>query len=186
MDSKSFSTYPCDQLFLLLLTLLKAIPIFCHLLRGLEIAIPFIVRQTQLSRRSISNTDLNISMEWKLIKSFSLLALGIWLSTLSTLNFSLGFFVGLLCAPLAFLLPSERLANRHIWPVLVAIALMQLISPLNWFYLISRLEFGVGVSELATLYRFGWKIWGSWTPLVWWCIWWPAWLAGLVVVASPD
>ena len=62
---------------------------------------------------------------------------------------------------------------------------MQLISPLNWFYLIGRLEFAKSAIELARFYRFAWKVWGAWTPFVWWCIWWPAWVAGLVVLMAP-
>jgi glycosylphosphatidylinositol transamidase len=125
------------------------------------------------------------STDSQLIKSFSLLALGICLSTLSTLNFSLGFFVGVICSPLAFIQPTT-ISGRRTWITVVAVIVMQLVSPLNWFYLVSRQEFGQGVSELALMYLFAWKVWGAWTPLVWWCIWWPAWVAGLVVLAAPS
>ena len=57
---------------------------------------------------------------------------------------------------------------------------MQLISLVE-FVLVdckSRVS-GQDVRELARVYRFAWKVWGAWTPLVWWCVWWPAWLAGL-------
>lgn len=136
------------------------------------------------SLRLLSNND-NMSADSRLVKTFSLLALGICLSTLSTLNFSLGFFIAVLCSPLAFLEPIANLTNRPFWLLILAFLAMQLISPLNWFHLIANLEFGEHVSGLARIYRFAWKVWGAWTPLVWWCIWWPTWLAGLVVLASP-
>jgi len=97
----------------------------------------------------------------------------------------LGFFIGVLCSPLAFLQPIFNLSKQRTLIILVAFLGMQLISPLNWFHLIAKVEFGQDVVELARIYRFAWKVWGAWTPLVWWCVWWPAWLAGLVVLASP-
>ena len=118
-----------------------------------------------------------------MIQIFSLLALGISLSTLSTLNFSLGFFVGVLCAPLAFLAPLPKRKRYHGLILVFSFAVMQIFSPLNWFYLISHLQFRTHVSDVAQLYRFAWKIWGTWTPFVWWCIWWPAWVTGLVYLA---
>lgn len=167
------------------LTILKWINSFCFFIRLLEVATPFIFRRAQLSRLASSGPPYRESTDSRLIKSFSLLALGMWLSTLSSLNFSLGFFVGALCSPLAFLKPIMSPTKHQIWIIISAVLVMQLISPLNWFYLIARLEFGESVSKLARLYRFAWKVWGAWTPLVWWCIWWPAYLAGLVVLASP-
>ncbi|RWA03189.1 hypothetical protein EKO27_g11916, partial [Xylaria grammica] len=33
---------------------------------------------------------------------------------------------------------------------------------------------------------FGWDVWGLYIPLVVWCVWWPAWLVGsLVVLGQP-
>jgi GPI-anchor transamidase subunit GAA1 len=165
---------------------MKPISVLCNIIRVLEIVIPFTLRQTQISRMSKlpSPSSLDISGETRLIKSFSLLALGIFLSTLSTLNFSLGFFLGVLCSPLAFLRPVG--VSRHsVVVTILAIVVMQLISPLNWFYFVSKLEYRQDVLKVAQMYRFAWKVWGTWTPLVWWCIWWPAWLVGLVVLAAP-
>src|SRR6185369_6907034 len=45
------------------------------------------------------------SQQYQLTKSFSLLLLGMFLSSLATLNFSLAFLVGLLAAPLTYLQP---------------------------------------------------------------------------------
>lgn len=107
------------------------------------------------------------------------------LSTLSTLNFSLGIFVGVLSSPLAFVKPLGDTSKSRSLKIIGAIVVMQLISPLNWFYLIGRLEFAKSAIDLARFYRFAWKVWGAWTPFVWWCIWWPAWVAGLVVLMAP-
>jgi glycosylphosphatidylinositol transamidase len=143
-------------------------------IRLVEIALPLILRNVQTSRLTPQNTDS------KLLKTFSLLTLGMSLSTLSTLNFSLGFFIGTLCAPLTFLSPV-----RNSSLLLLAFLGMQLVSPVNWVHVVAQWRFGGGVGELAQLYRFAWKVLGVWTPLVWWVVWWPAWVAGLVVLASP-
>ena len=45
------------------------------------------------------------AQQYHLIKSFSLLLLGLFLSALATLNFSLAFLVGLLAAPLTHMQP---------------------------------------------------------------------------------
>ena len=167
-----------------MLTSLQSVSVFTLFIRLLEITIPFVLRRGQ-SSRLISMHGSHMSTDSRLIKTFSLLALGICISTLSTLNFSLGFFIAVLSSPLAFLQPIVDRADRRIWLTVIIFIAMQLISPLNWFHLISKLEFGEPISELARMYRFAWKVWGAWTPLVWWCIWWPAWLAGLVVLTSP-
>ena len=167
-----------------LLTISKSISVFTFVIRAVELVTPLTLRQAQFSRLTPTTTS-NGSTNSLLIKSFSLLALGICLSTLSTLNFSLGFFIGVLCSPLVFLRPVSNLSNRGIWITGLAIVAMQLISPLNWFRLIAKLQFGEHMIDLARMYRFAWKVWGAWTPLVWWCVWWPAWLAGLVVLLSP-
>ncbi|SLM37145.1 rhomboid protein 2 [Lasallia pustulata] len=123
-----------------------------------------------------------------LIKSFSLLLLGMFLSTLATLNFSLAFLVGLLSAPLSFLgpLPSpsstqDARAKQNIAHWLPRSALLHLLSPpavlfaCCWFW-------GVGVGDVLIEAAFGWKVWGMWTQVVVWCVWWPAWLVGAVFV----
>lgn len=124
-----------------------------------------------------------------LIKSFSLLLLGMFLSTLATLNFSLAFLIGILSAPLSFLgpLPSPSSAqdasakqNMAYW--LPSSALLHVLSPpavlfgCCWFW-------GVGVGEVLIEAAFGWKVWGMWTQVVVWCVWWPAWLVGAVFVS---
>lgn len=132
-----------------------------------------------------------------LAKCISLLLLGMFLATLSTLNFSLALLVGLFSTPLSFLgtppiadpSPSfvpyaassfgESTKSRKI----LASVLLHLLSPpvvafagCSWW--------GVDVGEMLLEAAFGWTVSGLWTQVVVWCIWWPAWLVG-AVVASP-
>jgi glycosylphosphatidylinositol transamidase len=41
---------------------------------------------------------------------------------------------------------------------------------------------GVGVGSVLQETAFGWHVWGMYTPVVVWCVWWPAWLVGSVLV----
>lgn len=117
------------------------------------------------------------AQQYDLIKSFSLLLLGMFLSSLATLNFSLAFLVGLLASPLTYMQPAPRSAATR----LLATLLLNLLSPLAvlagcsfWWQL--------DISEALRLAAFGWDIWGMYTAVVLWCVWWPAWLVGSVLV----
>ncbi|KAI0389013.1 Glycosylphosphatidylinositol:protein transamidase, GAA1 component [Xylariaceae sp. FL0594] len=128
-----------------------------------------------------------------LLRSFSLLLLGMFLSSLATLNFSLAFLVGLFSTPLTFAQPWPSNATaRHGYT-----ALLQLVSPASvvlagaaaYAWTAGRLaETGDLRSVLTALQRvleeasFGWEVWGLYIPVVVWCVWWPAWLVGSVVV----
>ncbi|KAI1147486.1 Gaa1-like protein [Nemania diffusa] len=126
--------------------------------------------------------------QFYLLKSFSLLLLGMFLSSLATLNFSLAFLVGLASTPLSFARP---------WPGSAAVryayaALLNIVSPpavvLAGAAAYASSQGGNGGGLLATLEHvlreaaFGWDVWGLYIPLVVWCVWWPAWLVGSVVV----
>ncbi|KAH8653322.1 Gaa1-like protein [Xylariales sp. PMI_506] len=117
--------------------------------------------------------------QYQLISSFSLLLLGMFLSSLATLNFSLAFLVGLLAAPLSFVrpLPSARpaLLAQVCWLGLV------LLSPATVVFA-AALAGGVSLHTVLGQAAFGWGVWGMYTPLVVWCVWWPAWLVGSTVV----
>ncbi|KAM0324537.1 hypothetical protein ACHAQA_007922 [Verticillium albo-atrum] len=119
----------------------------------------------------------------QLIKCFSLLLLGMFLSALSTLNFSLAFFVGLLASPLTFMQPwPQNGFARH-----ASSAFLQLVSPTAVMFSASA-YFGLDVGQVLQDAAFGWNVWGMYTPVVVWCVWWPAWIAGSVMVlgvASP-
>lgn len=130
--------------------------------------------------------------QYLLIKSFSLLLLGLFLSALATLNFSLSFMIGLVCAPLSFIgrIPKHPESNnRQKTTVLVnltsalGLLLMNLLSP-PAVLLAACWYTGIPVSTVLTEAAFGWDVWGMWTPVVVWCVWWPAWLNGCLLLAS--
>ncbi|CRG87792.1 GPI transamidase component gaa1 [Talaromyces islandicus] len=122
-----------------------------------------------------------------LIKSFSLLLLGLFLSALATLNFSLSFLIGLVCAPLSFTGPitTTTIKSKPLRLALAALALVVLngLSPpavllsACWFMRLS-------VRQVLTQAAFGWNVWGMWTQVIVWCVWWPAWMAGTLLLGS--
>ncbi|OJJ49164.1 hypothetical protein ASPZODRAFT_150101 [Penicilliopsis zonata CBS 506.65] len=123
-----------------------------------------------------------IRQQYLLIKSFSLLLLGLALSALATLNFSLSFMVGLLCVPLTFV---DRIscskAPVRIAATLSGLLVLNALSPPA--VLVAGCHYaGVSVESVLTHAAFGWDVWGSWTPVVVWCVWWPAWLVGCVLL----
>ncbi|KAH6606307.1 hypothetical protein Trco_005460 [Trichoderma cornu-damae] len=116
---------------------------------------------------------------FQLTKSFSLLILGVSLATLSILNFSLAFLVGLLATPLTFVQPTRNLANRWILAILLILTSPPVvISSTAW-------TSGVALSEVLKAASLGWNVWGMYTPIVIWCVWWPAWLIGATNTLGP-
>jgi GPI-anchor transamidase subunit GAA1 len=125
-----------------------------------------------------------VSQQYLLIKSFALLLLGLSLSTLATLNFSLSFMIGLFCAPLSFITRLESPAKPVRFVVsILGLILLNLLSPpvvllgVCWYT-------GVSVETVMTQAAFGWDVWGMWTQVVVWCVWWPAWLIGCIQLGS--
>jgi glycosylphosphatidylinositol transamidase len=115
--------------------------------------------------------------QYQLMKSFSLLLLGMFLSSLATLNFSLAFLVGLLAAPLAYVRPlPER-------PFLVAVfgLIGNILNPTAVLYMGSY-YWQIPVGEILKEAAFGWNVWGMNTQVVVWCVWWPAWLIGATLL----
>ena len=105
-----------------------------------------------------------------------------FLSSLATLNFSLAFLVGLMSSPLSFVRPfaSDRAGLK--W---ATVASLNLLAPTAVLYTASSLV-GMGMGELLREAAFGWDVWGMYTPVVVWCVWWPAWMVGSVVaLGSP-
>ncbi|KAI8959517.1 Glycosylphosphatidylinositol:protein transamidase, GAA1 component [Daldinia sp. FL1419] len=134
------------------------------------------------------------AQQYLLIRSFSLLLLGMFLSSLATLNFSLSFIVGVLSSPLSFsrpwpsFLPSttpsdqnkSKAANAVVFRYVHSTLLHVLAPPV--VLLASSALAGVGIQNVLEEAAFGWHVWGMYTPLIVWCVWWPAWLVGQIVV----
>ncbi|PGH10216.1 rhomboid protein 2 [Helicocarpus griseus UAMH5409] len=140
--------------------------------------------------------------QYLLVKSFSLLLLGLFLSALATLNFSLSLMTGLLCTPLSHIghiqkptstqtgpAQGAKKATKALTPVttiilsVLGLIIMNLISPTT--VLLSACHYWqIPVSTLLTEAAFGWNVWGMWTQVVVWCVWWPAWLCGCLLLAS--
>ncbi|KAI0016362.1 Gaa1-like protein [Xylariomycetidae sp. FL0641] len=112
-----------------------------------------------------------------LTKSFSLLLLGMFLSALATLNFSLALIVGLLATPLSFTRPWPG----QPLPKYAYAALLALVSPPVVVLAASEYA-GGGVGHVLREAAFGWHVWRLYSPIIIWCVWWPAWIAGAVVV----
>ncbi|KAJ6788906.1 hypothetical protein PWT90_00117 [Aphanocladium album] len=120
------------------------------------------------------------AQQFQLIKSFSLLFLGMSIATLATLNFSLAFFVGMLATPFTFVRTSTNIAVR-----LGLAGFLTAIAPPVLVYSSSHI-LQIPVSDILTEASFGWNVWGMYTSIVVWCVWWPSWVLGMVnVVGSP-
>ncbi len=116
------------------------------------------------------------------MKAFSLLFLGMFLSSLATLNFSLALMVGLLAAPLTYVYP---LPGKPILAAVVGVFVNLLAPPAILFA--GSCYWDIRISELLKEAAFGWNIWGMNTQVVVWCVWWPAWLmSAMLVLGKPQ
>lgn len=117
------------------------------------------------------------TQQYQLIQSFSLILLGMFLSSLATLNFSLALLVGLLASPLTLMQPWP---NHGIvrW---TRTALLNLVAPTSVLFIWST-TYHLDVGEVLKEAAFGWDVWGMYTPVMVWCVWWPAWLVGSIAV----
>ena len=122
-----------------------------------------------------------------LLQSFSLLVLGMLLATLATLNFSLSLFVGLLSTPLSFTGSpfSSSVDAGNAFPSnsrkYISTLVLQLLSPPVVVWAVCYL-WGVDLGKMLGEAAFGWKVNGLWTQVIVWCVWWPAWMVGGVLV----
>lgn len=135
----------------------------------------------------LSQRALLTSQHQLLLQCFSLLLLGMFLATLATLNFSLSLFVGLLSTPLSFIGPPLFSADSKDASVsrtrkIISTLVLQLLSPPTILWLACGV-FGGSVSDVLAEGAFGWNVNRMWTQVVIWCVWWPAWLAGSVLVS---
>lgn len=131
------------------------------------------------------------AQQYAITKSLSLLLLGLFLSTLATLNFSLSMTLGLLAAPLAFVdrVAPQAYALRP-WLAGVEYVVLVVVSPVGVMlggaaWAAATTGRAETVLEFVERVAFGWNIWASWgVPVGVWCVWWPAWVVGAVLVAS--
>ncbi|KAK3941174.1 putative GPI transamidase component GAA1 [Diplogelasinospora grovesii] len=122
------------------------------------------------------------AQQYQLIKSFSLLLLGMFLSSLATLNFSLAFLVGLLASPLTFMQPWPRAPAMRT----ACTIFLNAVAP-TAVLVIGATYWNLSVDTVLREAAFAWDVCGTYTPVVVWCVWWPAWLAGSVtVLGRPD
>ncbi|CAI6339045.1 unnamed protein product [Periconia digitata] len=161
----AFNHFPDTELLALFRTasnLIIMVPIFCA----------FAIRWS---------TNMDVArptpQENNLIQCFSLLFLGMLLSTLATINFSLAFFVGLACAPLSFVRESSDYITTGILYGGLAV-----INPLAVAHLAMKVG-GVEILDVLVKASEGWHVWGMWTQVVVWLVWWPAWNVAAFVVA---
>lgn len=64
---------------------------------------------------------------------------------------------------------------------LISWAILQLLSPLSILFILTFLSRQSLVHMVAEA-AFGWEVNGMWTQIVVWCVWWPAWMTGAVLV----
>jgi glycosylphosphatidylinositol transamidase len=70
--------------------------------------------------------------------------------------------------------------SRPILKVLVGI-LLAVISP-TVVLVAACWAWGLSIGEVLTEAAFGWDVWGMNTQVVVWCVWWPAWVVGGVLL----
>jgi glycosylphosphatidylinositol transamidase len=119
------------------------------------------------------------TQQYQLIKAFSLLTLGMFLSSLATLNFSLAFLIGVFAAPLTYVQP---LSGRPLISNLLGL-LTSVFAPSS-VVLAGAFWWGFDIGEFLEEAAFGWDILRMHTPVVIWCVWWPAWLVGAILVSG--
>lgn len=141
-----------------------------------------------------ANSVVNIQA-LTLIPCISLLLLGIALATLSTLNFSLGLLVGLAASPLSLihahlLLPQAPSTTKPKTPLpiraLTTLFLLHLISPTSITYIASHLLTAAplgDVQKLLVMASEAWLVHSTYTAVIVWLVWFPAWFVGACVVA---
>lgn len=118
------------------------------------------------------------AQEVTLIQCFSLLLLGMILAALATLNFSQSFLIGVLATPLSFV----RKTNRT-WLTAIQLGLLVVLNPVMVAQWSAKL-LGADLHDVLVLAAQGWHVWGLWTQVTVWLVWFPAWFLGSVVVSG--
>lgn len=99
-----------------------------------------------------------------------------FLSTLATLNFSLSFLVGLFAVPLTYMQPVSHPAIK------IILALVHNVLAPTTVLISGCWYWDLTVGDLLKEAAYGWNVWGMNTAVVVWCVWWPAWLVGAVLL----
>lgn len=137
--------------------------------------LPFILSST------LTHFFAPTTQQYLLMKCFSLVLLGLFLSSLATLNFSLAFLVGLIATPLSYIYPTPSTsALRLVFKTLLAL-LLSVIAP-TAVLAIGSWGLGWSIEEVLAEAAYGWDVWGMNTQVVVWCVWWPAWLVGGILL----
>lgn len=92
--------------------------------------------------------------------------------------------IGLLCTPLSFISrinPQTTSAPLRYVLSTLGLVLLNLLSPPVVLLALCQYT-GVSVEQVLTEAAFGWDVWGMWTQVVVWCVWWPAWVAGCALL----
>lgn len=84
--------------------------------------------------------------------------------------------VGVLASPLTFVQPCKTNLSKF-----SITGLLSVIAPPVVIYTLARLS-DIPILELLREASFGWNVWAMYTPIVVWCIWWPAWLIAMINV----
>lgn len=63
------------------------------------------------------------------------------------------------------------------------ITLLVVASPFAALFAVG-FYWGLDVQDILREASFGWWVWGMWTPVVVWCVWWPAWVVARISVDS--
>lgn len=100
------------------------------------------------------------------------------LATLATVNFSLAFLIGLVCSPFTFVQASKNIVVR--WTLA---GLLSTVAPPAVLVAFAHI-WDLSAAQILKEASFGWDVWGMYTPVVVWCVWWPAWLIGMVNVLA--
>ena len=161
---------------------MQSLPLYFFIFTLINAVLPFVLA-TFIERQTPITPQHHL-----LLKAFSLLLLGMFLATLATLNFSLSLFVGLLSAPLSFVGNhfSGSIDAKEVFPIKATqeahSLLLQLLSPTVVVWIVCYFWNG-DVGDFLGEAAFGWQVNGLWTQVIVWCVWWPAWMAGSVLVS---
>lgn len=114
-----------------------------------------------------------------LVNSFSQLMLGMFLSAIATINFSLALFMGIIAFPYSFIGPVHNKVHQ----ICIRVALLVLTSPMSILYLFCAFS-GMDWKAIVLDVVFGYEWSHVWTPFAIFGVWWPAYFLTSVVVSG--